>query len=288
MSAGLEPVQYPDQVRCDWIAQADEECDAEKMREWVYDLLSPAQARHTSSLFRWKLVVRQTDLTASTKAVAFLIAERTDPKDRTKCYPSVATIAANVSCSERTVLRATAELGRRGFLMIYRRRKGALRNDSNLYVPAWPEFYVWKSDDQVTDQVTPCPDQVTPCPDQVTRPSDSVSGEVVTEVVTEEVNKEVTKAREFAELRSDAFAHASGDPERSAQGQGQGTAGGGQETARQGSSRPQSKFERPRRASPSPKGQGPAPRKCPECGDPYIVDEHLRNVPSCSHPAVSS
>ena len=271
MSGGLEPMRYADQVPCCWIAQADEECDADTMPEWVYDLLSPAQARHTSSQFRWGLMVRQTDLLTSVKSFLHLIAARTDPADRTKCFPSVARIAADLSCSERTVFNASRVAGRLGFVNIYQRRKGADRKDTSIYVLAWPEFYEgevrrWDWEPERRPPAT------------VSRPPATVSENVETdaaEVVTEVVSEVVTQGRP-ASLSACADASL-----RDLEDQGQETAGEdqGQDQPHDRPSTSEAAHDHPRRERPRVGRTGVAPGSgsplyatCSKCGDQYGHD----------------
>ena len=122
------------------VAQADELDPG--IPEWASALLTPKQRDAGSSLFRWRVVLRKTDLTASVRSVARVIADHCG-RTSMDCYPSVGTLVAETGVGERTVRSSIRELEHRGFLRVQRRRTGNRRNDTNIYSPTWPSRYVW-------------------------------------------------------------------------------------------------------------------------------------------------
>jgi hypothetical protein len=279
-----------DPVPGTWIEHLEEDT----WPAWAEELLlkpdGPLTDLHGRPLYLWRRLIERTDLHGITKAVAMALAECCR-NDRLGCWPGVERLSTTTSWSKRAVIAAIRELDHRGLVLVQQRRKGANRSDTNVYYPACPASYVWKAEIEAfeAERTTETADQVhvvhpgvhvvhppgaRGAPDQV----HVVQGKALLESDIESDNE----PREPASLRSDAFAHARGDPERTSQGQE--TAGEDQD---QGLARDRPRRERPW-GSPSPKGQGPAPRKCPVCGTPYIVDERNRLVKACDCPTPTS
>ena len=111
--------------------------------EWASALLTPKQRDAASSLYRWRLALRKTDLNASVRSVARVISDHCGRTNMT-CYPGAKTLAAETGLCKRTVRYAIRELEHRGFLRVERRRTGNRHHDTNIYSLTWPSRYVWK------------------------------------------------------------------------------------------------------------------------------------------------
>lgn len=70
-------------------------------------------------------------LKMSTIAVYLYLEKRTDKEG--KCFPSIRTIARDLSASTRTVQRAIRELELNGFIRVEKRFRENMGNSSNMY-----------------------------------------------------------------------------------------------------------------------------------------------------------
>lgn len=91
-------------------------------------------------VFRWTDSIEHDDSISSTARHCALALAREMDIDGLNCYPSKATLAERMRCSERTVARALNELRASGWLDWRQRpQRGTARLNSNVYRPIIPE-----------------------------------------------------------------------------------------------------------------------------------------------------
>lgn len=107
---------------------------------WVTSALSEGQTAVPSLRWRWRQLVYATKLSAAAKATALAIAHHCT-EDRLWSFPGQALLARETGFSKASVIRATKELERAGFILIHRRRDQLTnRQQVNVYGLALPNL----------------------------------------------------------------------------------------------------------------------------------------------------
>lgn len=115
------------------------------MPNWAHNILTPAQANvdATSAIFRWRLLLMASDLSATAKWVGVALSLHCN-STKLICHPSISRLASETSFSRKTVEAAIKILEGRGYLYVWRQHKKV-----NMYGPSWPEtFSMGKADDR--------------------------------------------------------------------------------------------------------------------------------------------
>jgi hypothetical protein len=129
-SAKKRPAPSPEPVACVAIIDSDPP-------DWVRDVLTGSQVAVDSNLFRWRKLVRAAPhLRANAKLLALVIADYCGKQDA--AWPSMARLGADTSLSRNTIIRATTDLERNGFLVVARDGARGRSRKANIYYPAWP------------------------------------------------------------------------------------------------------------------------------------------------------